>query len=156
ERRSPTSRIITPVRAVPRPSGICVRTRKSARKQVFTQISADARGCTQMERNASRAVCYTLDLQAWLAEVEQAEPQAGCFEIVDALGAMRLVRCLDGLQLDQERRLDQQVHEVFAVHCAVIGDRDAALLCDRESRLAKLVCQRILLESVRNLFSQYQ
>lgn len=47
-----------------------------------------------MERNGSQAVSYALDLQAWLAEVEyQPEPQAGCFESVDALCSMRLIQC---------------------------------------------------------------
>ena len=76
--------------------------------------------------------------------------------MVDTLAAMRLVQCFRGLQRDRERVRDLHVNAVLADHRAAIGDRDAVLLCDGESRLAKLVCQRILLESVRNLFSQYQ
>ncbi len=83
----------------------------------------------QMQRNGSQAVRHALDLQAWLAEMEQqAEMQPGCFEVIDTLGAVRLVQCFHGLQLDQKRILDQQVNEVLADHRALVGDRDAALL----------------------------
>lgn len=41
---------------------------------------------TQMGRSGSQAVGHALDLQACIAEVEQqAEMQAGCLELVDAL-----------------------------------------------------------------------
>jgi len=122
--------------------------------RILTQISADARGCTQMERNASQAVDHALDFQASPAEVEQqAELPAGCLEIVDALhptpgsrarGHVRVIQCFDGLQFDQQHVLDHQVHEVLVDHRAVIHDRGAALLRDSESRLAQRVCQRIL------------
>jgi len=82
-----------------------------------------------MERNRSQAVRHALDLQARLAEIEQqAEMQAGCFEVIDTLGAVRLVQCFHGLQLDQKRIVDQQVNEVLADHRTLVGDRDAALL----------------------------
>ena len=54
------------------------------------------------------------DLQTRLAKIkEQAEPEAGRFEIIDALHPMRVVQRLDGLQLDQQQVLDQQVWEVL-------------------------------------------
>ena len=34
--------------------------------------------------------------------------------MIGALGAMRAVLCLGGLQLDQKHALDQQIREVFA------------------------------------------
>ncbi len=73
------------------------------------------------------------------------EPEAGCLEIIEALGAMRLVQCFRGLQLDQKRLLDQQVHEVLADHRAVIHDRDAAVLCEGKSCLSQLMGQRVLI-----------
>ena len=110
-----------------------------------------------MERvAASQAVDHTLDLQAWLAEVQQqAERQGGCLEIFDALGAtpgssarghVRIVQGLDGVQLDRQCLLDHQVDDVLADQYVVIHDRGTPLLRKGEARLAQLMCQRILVD----------
>ena len=89
---------------------------------------------------------HALGVQTWVAEVkQQAEMQASRLEIVDALQTMRIVQCFDHLQLDQNRILDQQIHEILADHNTIVYDRGATLLCDSESRRPQLVRQRVLI-----------
>lgn len=45
---------------------------------------------------------------------------------------MRLVKCLDRLQFDQDRTLDHQVHEILTDHCTVVCDGGATLLRNGE------------------------
>ena len=53
---------------------------------------------------------HTFDLQARLAKIkQQAELQTGRSQIIGALHSMRVVQCFDGLQLDQEHVVDQQM-----------------------------------------------
>ena len=70
--------------------------RSSQQARILARIPADARGCTQMERNASQAVDHALDFQAWPVEVQQqAERQAGRPHVawcVHSNALMRIVR----------------------------------------------------------------
>jgi hypothetical protein len=43
---------------------------RSQQERIFTQISADARECTQIEQNGLQAMGHALDFQAWPGEVE--------------------------------------------------------------------------------------
>jgi hypothetical protein len=56
---------------------------------------------------------------------------------------MDVGHCLHGIQLYDHRVFDQQVHRVLANDDLIVDDDDAALLRDREARLAKLIHKRI-------------
>src|ERR1700675_406528 len=92
--------------------------------------------------SASQAQDDALDVQTRVAEIEQqADLQARCPKVVDALGAMDLSDCVDGLQLDDHRSLDQQVHRVVTDDDPIAHDGDAALPRNREAGFAKLMHQ---------------
>ena len=81
------------------------------------------------------------DLQARLAEVkQQAQLQTGRLQIIGALhstpgssvrGHVRVVKCSDGLQLDQKHVVDQQVHEILAYQDDFVVHLGAVLLHSR-------------------------
>ena len=72
-------------------------------------FAADGRGWTQMNRADSKFVGNALDLQARLREVQQqAQMQAGRFQVVYALRGARGVQRLAGFQFDDDRSLDDQ------------------------------------------------
>jgi hypothetical protein len=86
-------------------------------KQI-TQMHAD-------KRIPLQAVCHTFDFQSWFAEIEQkAKAHAGCLEIVDALGAVRLVEGFDSLQFDQQQTFDYQADKIRANHVTSVHHLD--------------------------------
>jgi hypothetical protein len=96
-------------------------------------------------------VGHAFDLQARLAEIQQqAELQVGRFEIIGAVhpppgssappgqarwqalvGHVRVVQCLDDLQLNRKYVLDQQVYDVVADHHGIVVHPDATLRHNR-------------------------
>jgi hypothetical protein len=69
------------------------------------------------------------------AEIQQqAEPQAGCFEIIGALHPVRAIQRFDGLQFNQQHVLHQQVREVFANQHVFAEHPYAVPLHNREAR----------------------
>ena len=93
---------------------------------------------------ASPAQDDAFDLQTRVAEVQQqAEMQARGAKVVDALGAMDVGHRLGGLQLDDHRFLDQQIHRIVTDDDPIIRYGDAALLRDLEAGLTKLMRERI-------------
>jgi hypothetical protein len=96
-------------------------------------------------------VHHAFDLQARLAEIQQeAELQAGGFETIRALHAMRVVERFDSLQLNQQCVLDQQVCKVLADQHAVVVHGDATLLHNREARRTQFMRQRVLIDFSKN------
>jgi len=155
--RSDFGLIVPGLRSSPCNDRAKVQVGKKASQQarILTQISADARGCTQMERNASQAVDDTPGRRTWLAESQQqGERQAGCPGMVGALGAMRVVQCLHGLQPYQKRAFDRQAHEVLGNHRAIMGNRGAASLRDGESPFGQRVGQRTLMGLYRKSYAE--
>ncbi len=68
------------------------------------------------------------------AEIQQqAEPQAGCFEIIGALHPARVIQRFDGLQFNQQHVLHQQIREVFANQHVSVEHRHAVPLHNREA-----------------------
>jgi hypothetical protein len=100
-----------------------------------------------MKKGGSQAIDDAFDFQTSVAEIEQqAQGPAGGLQVIEALGAMRLIQCLRGFQLDQKRLLDQQVRDVLPDRLTIVQDRDGVLLRDGKSGLAHLVGQRILID----------
>ena len=99
---------------------------------------------------------HAFDLQARLAEVkQQAESQTGRFRIIGALrstpgssarGHVRVVQCLDGLQLDQRHVVDQQVHEVLTYQDVFLARLGVVLLHSREAGGTDFICRRVLID----------
>jgi hypothetical protein len=56
---------------------------------------------------------------------------------------MRVVQCLDDLQLYQQHVLNQQIREVFTNQYVIVARRDTALLHNSEARGMQPVCQCI-------------
>jgi len=75
-------------------------------------FNADQGKCTQntqMVRYGSQTVHHAFDLQARLAEIKQhAELPASRFEMIGALHQMRVIKCLDCLQLNRKHVLDSR------------------------------------------------
>ena len=70
--------------------------------------TTDEHRCTQMCRAARRSVGDPPDLEARPAEIkQQAEPEARCLQIIDALRRMDAVQCFHRLELNHDLALDQ-------------------------------------------------
>ncbi len=90
------------------------------------------------------------DFQTWLAGVQrQAPTQIGRFEIVQTLGKLNFVKCLDGLELHKQRVLHHQVRCILTDDGAIIPDDNTMLLRHGKTALAKLVGERVPLPSRR-------
>ena len=86
------------------------------------------------------------DLQARRTEIDQkAKVHAGGPEIIDALRAMRALKRLDGLQLDQHSALDQQVSKILTDQDVFVSNCHSALLLNSKPRRSQLERQGIFI-----------
>jgi hypothetical protein len=63
---------------------------------------------------------------------------------------VRVVRCFDGRQFDQEHVIDQQIHEVLANQDVVGVHLCAVLLHGRQADGTEFIIQRVLTDLLRN------
>ncbi len=93
---------------------------------------------------------YEPDLQLWLAEIEaQAEMQAGCLEMVDALDAIRLVQRLEGPQFGQQHLRNKQVHEIRVGDRTAVRDRGPLRLRIGTASLTQFIRRRIHVDLIQ-------
>jgi len=108
------------------------------------QMNANRSGASQAPNDA-------FDFAARLAEVQQpAQTQARRLEVVQALGTMAIVQCLDGLELHDQHVIHQQVRRVFTDDDTFVPDDDTALLRHGKTDLAKLVASAFSYTFSRN------
>ena len=58
-------------------------------------------------------------------------------------GHLRVIRCVDGLQVNRKHVLDHQVREVLADRRVIVVHPDALLPHNREANRTYFICQRI-------------
>jgi hypothetical protein len=92
-----------------------------------------------------------LYLQPRIAEIDQqAQPEAGCFQVVYALCAVDRIQRADSFQFDENGILDQHIGRVSTDHHAIIVDSHIVLLFDRQTAFAQFVRQGVLINFSRN------
>ena len=83
---------------------------------------------------------YSLDFDAGLAKIEQqTQVQAGCLQIIDALGHVRFVERANRFQFNHDGIVSQQVGYVLAGDDTVVMDSNRLLLQDRQASFAQFM-----------------
>ena len=95
----------------------------------------------------SEVVNDALDVDSRFGEVdEQAEFQAGAFEIVQALGHVHVVDDLGRFEFDENGTLDDQFGEIIADKDTVVVNLYGLLLSDGQAGLAEFVGEGVFID----------
>jgi hypothetical protein len=94
-----------------------------------------------------RIIDHPLDLKARIAEIEeQAEPEPGSFEVVDALRAVNRIQRGDRFQFNQNGVLHQQVGRIRTNDDTIMVNCDIVLLLDRQAGFPQFKSQGVFID----------
>jgi hypothetical protein len=99
-----------------------------------------------MHRAVSKTVGNTVNFKTRLAKIQQqAKPQAGCGQIIDALRGLCTVQRLAGFQFDDDGVLDEQTDDILPRDDIIIVNGKRLLLRDGKPCIAQLMRQSIFI-----------
>ena len=83
---------------------------------------------------------YPPNLDPRVAEIDQqAEPQASCLEVVEALSQVNIIYDASMLEFHEDTEFDEKIGYIFADDDAIVSDGDRMLLCYGEASFAQFV-----------------